>query len=138
MKNRSEITHKGKIIEITAQTTSVQIISESACAQCHAKGLCASADSKEKIIQLPTKAWEQRSVGDEVTLVMGASMGHKAVFIGYIIPLVLLVGGILAGGAAGLSEIPSALLGFALTAIWYLVVYLMRNTLRNEFIFSIK
>ena len=49
-----EISHKGKIVEITPQLTSVSIISSSACAGCHAAGLCGMGEQQDKIIQVPT------------------------------------------------------------------------------------
>ena len=79
MSSSSEISHRGRIVSITPERTTVQIVSESACAACHARGLCSLGDSKVKEVELPTRGWDNYQVGDEVSVVLRASMGHKAV-----------------------------------------------------------
>ena len=86
-----EISHKGRIVEITPEVTIVEIVSESACASCHAKGLCSLGDSKVKTVQVPTRAWDNYQPGDEVNVLLQASMGHKAVWLAYVIPLIIMV-----------------------------------------------
>ena len=54
MAKKNEITHRGKIIEITPDFTTVQIIVSSACSSCHAKGLCGMSEDEEKVIMVPT------------------------------------------------------------------------------------
>ncbi|MBQ0078190.1 MAG: SoxR reducing system RseC family protein [Bacteroidales bacterium] len=135
---REEVSHKGRIVEITPQFTTVEIISESACSACHAKSLCSLGESTAKAISLPTSAWDNYSVGDEVEVVLKASMGHKAVWIGYALPLAVLVVVLLAVSAAGGSELASGLAAIAAVCVYYFVIWLLRNTLRNEFVFSIK
>ena len=134
----SEITHKGRIVEITPEVTSVEIISESACSACHAKGLCGLGESKTKLVQLPTRAWESRSVGDEVTLAFEATMGHKAVWLAYVIPLVVLVAALMLSLQAGAGELAAGLIAIGCVAVYYLVIWALRTRLRNEYIFNIK
>ena len=54
MAKKNEIIHDGKIIEITPDFTSVEIVSSSACSSCHAKGLCGMSEEQEKVIMVPT------------------------------------------------------------------------------------
>ena len=60
---QDSISHRGRVVEITPEMTSVEIISESACASCHAKGLCGLGESKSKLVQLPTSPYLQVAVG---------------------------------------------------------------------------
>ena len=129
-----EIRHKGKIIEITPEFTSVEIISESACSACHAKAMCAMAGAEAKIIQLPTSGWTERKVGDEVVVALKASMGHKAVWLAYVVPLIVLVAGLF-GGLRIFDELGAGLFSIALVALYYLVLYCFRKKLNNEYIF---
>lgn len=123
---------------ITPEVTKVEIISESACGACHAKGLCSLGDSKVKIVDLPTSGWSDIKVGDEVEVVLKASMGHKAVLLAYMIPLVILVAVLLALTSAGVDELRSGLAAIAAVAVYYFGLWLMRGRLRNEYIFNIK
>ena len=138
MSSSSEISHRGRIVSITPEVTAVEIISESACAACHAKGLCSLGDAAVKQVELPTRGWDNYSVGDEVNVVLRASMGHKAVWLAYVVPLVVMVAALLGTLAAGGSELLAGGVAIGAIAIWYVVLWLLRGRLRNEYIFNIK
>ena len=138
MSSSSEISHRGRIVSITPEITTVQIVSESACAACHARGLCSLGDSKVKEVELPTRGWDSYQVGDEVSVVLRASMGHKAVWLAYVLPLVVMVAALLGTLAAGGSELLAGGVAIGAVALWYLVLWLLRGRLRNEYIFNIK
>lgn len=132
------VEHSGKIVEITPQFTTVEIVSESACSACHAKGLCSLGESKTKAVQVPTSPWQNYQVGDTVILQLKASMGHKAVWIGYVIPLIILMAVLLGATATGVHELKAGLLSIAAVALYYLAVWLFQEKLKKEYIFSIK
>ena len=138
MSSVSEISHRGRIISVTPEVTTVQIVSESACAACHAEGMCSLGDASLKEIELPTRGWDNYQVGDEVSVVLRASMGHKAVWLAYVIPLVVMVAALLGTLAAGGSELLAGGLAIGAVALWFGVVWLLRDRLRNEYIFNIK
>ena len=138
MSSSSEISHRGRIVAITPEVTTVEIVSESACAACHAKGLCSLGDSTVKQVELPTRGWDNYSVGQEVNVVLRASMGHKAVWLAYVIPLLIMVAALLGTLAAGGSELLAGLLAIGAIALYYLVIWLLRGRLRNEYIFNIQ
>lgn len=137
MSSSSEISHKGRVKEITPQFTTVEIVSESACSACHAKGLCSVSESTVKDVQVPTRGWDDFHVGDEVNVTLKASMGHKAVWVAYVMPLVVLVAVLLALTGAGADELLSGLLALAAVAVYYFIVWLLRGRLRDEYIFNI-
>ncbi|MCR5840567.1 MAG: SoxR reducing system RseC family protein [Bacteroidales bacterium] len=138
MSSSSEITHRGRIISITPEVTTVQIVSESACAACHARGLCSLGDSKLKEVELPTRGWDNWKVGDEVDVVLRASMGHKAVWLAYVVPLVLMVAALLGTLAAGGTELLAGLVAIGVVALYYGVIWLLRDKLKNAYTFNIK
>ena len=125
-------------MEVTPEFTTVEIVSESACSACHAKGLCSLGESKTKAVQLPTRGWDNYCPGDEVTLCLKASMGHKAVWLAYVIPLFVLVAVLLVLVQCGVGELVSGLAAIGAVAVWYFVIFLFRDKLRNEYIFEIK
>ena len=133
-----EIVHSGVIISIDPQETGVEIVRGSACSSCHAKSLCGVADAQKKVVYVPTDAFAQRSVGDEVTLGMKRSMGMKAVWISYVIPLIVLMTVILSLYALKAGELATGLGAIAAVAIYYIMVYVLRDKLKKEFVFYIK
>lgn len=132
------VSHTGKIVRITPQVTTVSILQHSACGECHAAGLCGMADLAEKTVDVPTDPYAFHNVGDQVEVLLKASMGMKAVWLCYAVPLVILLGAVLLLIALGVSEVPAALAGLAAIGLYYLLLYLFRNKLKNEYIFTIK
>lgn len=137
MSSSSEISHAGRIIGITPSVTTVEIVSESACSACHAKGLCGVSESKTKTVQVPTRGWDSFKVGDEVSVVLKASMGHKAVWIAYVAPLAVLMAVILGTSGLGMGELVSGLTALGAVAAYYFVVWLFKARLKSEYIFNI-
>ena len=131
-----EIRHTGRITDITPETISVEIISEAACASCHAAQLCGMSESKTKIVEVPARLGYEP--GEEVWVIMKKSMGIKAVTVGYVLPLAVLVIVLLACVLAGVSELVSGLSAIGAVGLYYLVIWLMRGKLRNTYTFYIK
>ena len=138
MSKKNEIVHAGKILDITPDFTTVQIIVSSACSSCHAKGLCGMSEEEEKVIMLPTDPYATYNVGDEVQVCTKMAMGLKAVWISYVIPLIILMILILSLSTIVEREAYRALMAIGGVAVYYLFVWLFRDKLSNEFVFYIK
>ena len=137
MADPREITHSGRIVEITPSFTTVEIVSESACSACHAKGLCGISESVRKAVEVPTTLGNW-TVGQEVDVVLKRSMGHKAVWIAYVIPLFVLMAVILGLLGLGVRETVAGLGGIAAAGVYYFAVWLLRDKLRKDYSFYIK
>ena len=138
MAKSNEITHSGKIIEITPDFTTVEIVVSSACASCHAKSICGMSEEEDKVIMLPTDPYATYNVGDEVMVCSKMSMGLKAAWISYVIPLAILMALILALTSFGVGELISALSAVAGVGLYYFIIWLFREKLQDEFVFYIK
>ncbi len=138
MAKKNEITHSGKILEITPDFTTVQIIVSSACAACHAKAMCGMSEDEEKVIMVPTDPYAEHQVGDEVQVMTKMTMGLKAVWISYVIPLAVLMILILSLSSVIGNELLLGLVAIAGVSIYYFFVWLFRDKLSNEFVFYIK
>ena len=138
MSKKNEIVHSGKIVEITPDFTTVEIIVDSACSGCHAKSLCGMSEEQEKLISLPTDPYADHQVGDIVKVYTKMSMGLKAVWISYVIPLMILMILILSLSSVIGNEVISGLAAVGGVGVYYLVIWLLRDRLQNEFLFYIK
>ena len=87
---------------------------------------------------MPADPTATYGVGDEVQVVLKASMGFKAVWIAYFLPLVVLLAVALGLTALGVSEVASGLAGIGAVGLYYLGVWLLRDRLRNEYVFTIQ
>ncbi len=138
MNSNSEISHRGRIVDITPESTTVEIISESACGSCHAKGLCGLGDSKAKAVSVPTDFRDSYQPGDEVEVVLTASMGYVAVLLAYVAPLIVLVAVLLALTFAGVGELAAGLCALGAVALWYALLLLLRGRLKKDYVFKIR
>lgn len=136
--SKNEISHIGRVKEMTPESTVVEIISSSACSACHAKGLCGVSEEKVKEIEVPTDPYATWNVGDEVRVMLRQTMGLKAVWISYVVPLLILMILILTLSAVNVKEIYAGLVSIAAVAVYYLVIYLLRNRLAKDFVFYLK
>ena len=133
-----EISHTGRIVEVTPGYNTVEIVSESACAQCHASAFCGLGDVKVKAVQVPARPLDRYVPGQEVYVNMKATMGHKAVWLGYVIPLLLMMASVLAALKCGAGELAAGLCGIGAVALYYAILAAFRGKLRNQYDFYIK
>ena len=137
MAKKNEIAHTGKVIDVTPDFTTVEIIASSACSSCHAKGLCGMSEEQEEIIMLPTNGFDDFKVGDEVQVLTKMTMGLKAVWISYVIPLIILMILILSLSPVFKNEYLCGLAAVAGVAIYYFGIWLFKDRLSTEFVFYI-
>ena len=137
MARKNEIAHTGRIIEIDKDFTTVEITVSSACSSCHAKGLCGMSEDEDKVIMVPTDPYTIREVGDEVMVKTKMTMGLKAVWISYVVPLVILLILILSLSAVFENEYMTGLISIAGVALYYFGIWLFKDRLSDEFVFYI-
>ena len=132
------IKHRGIVEKIDGSHVVVRIVQTSACSACSAKGLCNASESKEKQIDVYEVNPSYR-IGEEVVLCGSTSMGMRAVFLAFGIPVFLLLVALfvtmrITDGDALLSAV------VALLAVvpYYLVIYIMKDKLNKTFSFVIE
>ena len=138
MRKKDEIAHEGRIVEINPEFTTVEILSSSACASCHAKGLCGMSEEEKKLIMVPTDPYTVYEEGEIVDVMTKKTMGLKAVWISYVIPLVILLILILSLSPVIGNEAYTGLAAIGGVALYYFIIWLIRDRLENEFVFYIK
>ncbi len=132
-KRAEEIRHSGIVKEITHSTIVVEIEGKSACSQCHAKGACAASESKIKRIDVRRTPNVEVEVGERVEVVLKASLGLKAVFISYVLPLIILLILLLTLPNMGVSELLTGLISLLAVGGYFVVIYLLRKRLAAQF-----
>ncbi len=165
---RKMIKHDGIIIALNGDGTArVRIVQTSACAACKAKAMCASAESKEKEMDVVLLNQEQGTrnkdkilttdetnvtslgsllltpevykVGDTVEVMVQQKMGWKAVVLAYLLPFFAMLLVICVGNAW--LNVREEILGTAALcamAVYYLILGLFKDKLQREFSFTAK
>jgi sigma-E factor negative regulatory protein RseC len=137
MPSKEEITHPGIVESIDGNIIKVKILSQSACSTCNAKGMCSVAEMKEKIVSVNSIGSFTGREGDRVILKMKRSLGARAVWLGYVLPfLIVFVALIVLVYTTG-SEGLAAVISLALLIPYYLILYLLKDRLSREFTFVI-
>ena len=131
------IEHTGTVKAIRGGVADVLIVQSSACSGCHAKSACTAADMAEKIIEVPCDTSALR-VGQRVTLVGATSMGWRAVGYAFVLPFLLLMAILIVVIELTGDEPLAGLLALATLIPYYLVLYLLRNKMKSNFVFRIK
>jgi sigma-E factor negative regulatory protein RseC len=130
------ITHEGIIDHIENDTVFVRILSKSACAECHSKGLCSVSEMTEKLVEVRGSSFDY-TPGQEVNVVLDQTSGNKAVVLGYLIPFILLIVTLLVVSAF-FSELWAGLSAIAILFPYYLMLFVFKHKLRKTFSFRIE
>ncbi len=138
MEQNEVIEHQAIIKEINDNNYVAEILSIAGCASCQLKKVCSVSDIKEKSILVQKRNDIDVKIGDSVTIYIAQSKGLKAVFLGYVLPL-LLVFCVLAivflitknEGIAGLAAL-------LVLVPYYTILYLLRKDIEKGYKFFIK
>lgn len=84
------IEHSGFIYQINGKHIKVQILQQSACSDCHAKGACTAADMADKFVDVESEDPELK-VGQAVTVYGQSSLGLLAVLLAFVVPFLLVL-----------------------------------------------
>lgn len=131
------ISHKGIIEKIESDRVFVRITQQSACSGCHAKSMCTASERKEKIVEVPV-AGERFSVNEVVEVCARASVGMRAVWWAFVLPLIGIVVVVAGGSAGGWPETWCGLAALVWLITYYYVLYLFRDRLKRKFVFFLK
>lgn len=133
------IEHSGVIQDIEGTLIRVKIIQASACAACSVKGLCSSAESKEKIVEIIDDKADNYKIGDVVNICGTTTMGLKAVTWAFVIPfLIILVTLFISFTLTKGNETLSGLFSILALIPYYIILYLMRDKMSKKFSFKLK
>ena len=132
------IKHRGIVEKVEGSHVVVRIVQTSACAACSAKGLCNASESKEKQIDV-YEVNASYQIGEEVVLYGTTSMGMRAVFLAFGIPmLLLLVALFVTMRVTDGDALVSSLVALFAVVPYYLVIYFMKDKLNKTFSFTIE
>lgn len=131
------IEHRGKIDWIEGSKVHVHFISISACASCHAKGVCTASDMESKEVEVNDFSGKFRE-GEVVNVLMRRSMGFKALIYGYMIPFLLVVLTLFVSSALFTSEAAAGITSLAVLVPYYFWLFYNRDRFRKSFHFELQ
>lgn len=115
----------------------VRIQQQSACSGCHAKEFCCSTDCTDRDITIHTDSGHY-APGDIVVIQGRDSIGRLAVFLSFVLPIILFVCGLSLGlQILSIGEGLSILLAFFSLVIYFLLLHLFEPKLGRIIRFEI-
>jgi sigma-E factor negative regulatory protein RseC len=136
MNSESQIEHSGIVSGIGDGAITVKITAHPACSSCHASGVCNASGSVDKYFELPMQ--DGITEGQNVRIITSLSTGFRALMLGYIYPLLILVVSLIVTLATGIDEVWAGLSSILLTIIYYLVLYRLRSRIEKTINFTLK
>jgi len=86
-----KIEHEGVITGLDDNTVKVSLVNVSSCASCHAKAMCNVSETDQKEIEV-LRQGQPYKIGEKVRLSYQRSLEFKALFLGYLLPFLLVLG----------------------------------------------
>lgn len=136
MANSKSVEHKGRIDSIEGNKITVSFLAMSGCASCHAKGVCTAADMQEKAIEVFDYT-NQYQIGEEVNVTLKQSLGFRALFLGYVLPFILVLFILIILTIVTENEAISGIGSLSVLVPYYLILYLSKDKIRKKFTFTL-
>jgi sigma-E factor negative regulatory protein RseC len=133
------VEHSGIVTRVEEDKVQVSLLNVSACASCHAKGICAVSEAEQKIIDINNFAniSGQYKIGETVNVSFQQSAGFKALLIGYILPFLLLFITLVTTWTISSNEALAGLLSLAVLLPYFFLLKLFNSRLNKTFSFTI-
>ena len=134
----TKIKHAGVIESVADDCVRVRILQTSACSACKVANHCNASESKEKLIDVYGSSHAGYQVGERVMVVASPEVGVRAVAWGFGIPFVLLVVVVFIMVRLTGNEGLAALASLVALLPYYLVLYVLRDKIRERLSFGIE
>lgn len=132
-----KIQHRGTVTVVKPGLVSVQITSFSACHNCDARHGCGLMDCQNKIIEVATPAAADYTPGETVVLSMSSQSGLWAVFMGYGLPLILMLAALIVASLLGAGELMAGISAIIILIPYYFWLFLNAKRFKQRFDFTI-
>lgn len=130
---RKPIEHIGVVKTIEGGKVLVQFVQQTACAGCHARSMCMSAESKEK--EVWAYMTEPLEVGERVLVQVAERLAWKAVGLAYGLPLVVMMVALMVM-QIWLSDAVAGTITLVALAAYYLLLSMFKDRLEMTFDFT--
>lgn len=131
------IQHRGRVERVIGDRVIVRVEQQSACAGCHAKGVC-GGDDEGRIIEVATPYASTFEVGERVVVaLLRPMMALSSIVWGYLMPLLVLLVVLVAAKLFGAADGVAAVITLASMAVYYVALYVARRRFERKIQFTI-
>ena len=132
-----QVEHEGSVASICSNTMIVRIVAPSACGGCAAKRYCIPSENKYKDIRIDDFSGDFVT-GERVKVVMQQSLGMRALFIGYVVPFVVVLTTLSVVHKITGNELASGLSSLLVLFPYYLILKMFNQKIVKTFGFTVQ
>ncbi len=133
-----EVSHSGIVKEITPEgKIKISIVSKANCISCQLNGVCSASDVKEKIVEVDHYGGVLK-IGETVNVALAENTGFKAMFLGYLLPFLILFTTLIVLTELKFDELTAGLLSLATLVPYYFTLYIFKNKIKKNFSFFVR
>ncbi len=131
-----EVKHDGIVKKIEGDTLFVSVINKSACVSCSVQEACNVSEMAEKIIEV-NRYGVDFDIGEKVVVALKEDSGLRALFLGYILPFILVMTSMIIGTSFSEDELQIGLISLLILVPYYVSLYFLRGRLKKQFSFFV-
>ena len=132
----NQIEHEGIVEESDGSLVRVRISADAACSGCHARGVCAISEDADKSLTLPIMDGSYQP-GQKVKVILARSLGFWALFLGYVLPFLLVITILMVMTGFFANELASGLVSLSVLIPYYILLRLFRDRIERKFEFKL-
>lgn len=129
------IEHQGTVIRASSSNITASIECQSACGNCPSRGGCAILN---KTIDIKVNAPHEYKAGDKVIISTSAYNSWLGLFLGYILPLIVVLFCIILGSVMGCNENYVGVASLLILVPYYFLIWLFRKKINSIINFQIR
>ena len=134
-----QIVHQGTVASITGDSMQVRITQRAACSECSVSAHCHISEQKEKMVDVDhVKDISRFGVGETVILTFAERTGMSAVMMAFVVPFLIVVAAVFGCSLFTDSEPVMAMTGILFLIPYYIILYLFRDRLKENFTFHVE
>jgi sigma-E factor negative regulatory protein RseC len=131
----SVIAHDAIVQSIDSSSVRLLLLNKGSCSGCNAGKSCGMSGSDTR--ELSIEGTFDVSPGSRVTVVLKQSSGFLALFLGYLLPLLIFLVSLVLLNIFSVDELASGLISLGMFIPYYLLLSLFRSSIRQKFSFTI-
>ncbi|MDA3929708.1 MAG: SoxR reducing system RseC family protein [Prolixibacteraceae bacterium] len=136
MDSKKEVTHNGFVKELGKRGIKVGIIVQSGCASCQINGSCNMSEQTDKELDIDCDP-SPFNLGQKVVVHLKSSQGMNALFLGYVLPFIVLLTVMIIANYLTSNEAIIGVAALVSLIPYYVVLYLYRNKIKKKFTYVV-
>lgn len=136
-KSNEVVSHEGIVQSVDGDKVMVRMTVSSACAGCHARHLCSSLDSQDKVVEAENLYKLPVEVGEKVTVTLQEKLAMRAVVLCFLAPFLLMFVLFILVNYLTDNELITSLVSLGSIAVYYYIVWLFRGKIAHDYSFVV-